>query len=304
MKPDDMEAHERALFAALAGERAPEALRERLLRVADGRAQSGIGAPPSAALRVVATPANDGSRRVAPPRRRRAWATLAVAAALLVAVGGAYDAATSPRDRVSISPEHRAGERGALPTASPRQTSRPEPTPPPRASERPRTAPEAASAPRSPSPRPARPETSRGGTEPTAPSAPERQRTPFAPDPAPHTRAKSVPSTPATAAPVRSAPSAEVTIGQQLARLREIRGALRSSRQSLALELLDRHGSELAGGEFEAEASLMRIEALAGVGRSAEARERARAFMRRFATSPLAERARRFAEQPVEAQAP
>jgi hypothetical protein len=75
--------------------------------------------------------------------------------------------------------------------------------------------------------------------------------------------------------------------------LQRIQKALRAGEPRRALELLDAD-AELERGNFAAEARLMRIEALDGMGRQGEAAALAREFVRLYPHSPLADRARRF----------
>jgi hypothetical protein len=95
---------------------------------------------------------------------------------------------------------------------------------------------------------------------------------------------------PLTAKPSRS------TFAEQLEILKRARSALRAGDSREALVVLDRHDDALRGGGLEAEARLLRIEALAASGRSAEARDLARRFIVDYPNSPLAARARRFAQ--------
>jgi hypothetical protein len=93
-----------------------------------------------------------------------------------------------------------------------------------------------------------------------------------------------------TAKPSRS------SFAEQLEILKRARSALRAGDSREALVVLDRHDDALRGGGLEAEARLLRIEALAASGRSAEARDLARGFIVDYPNSPLAARARRFAQ--------
>jgi hypothetical protein len=108
-------------------------------------------------------------------------------------------------------------------------------------------------------------------------------------------------ATPEPAAPSRAplradAPRAAPDITQQLALLQQVQKALRTGEHERALELLDEHAGELDHGEFDAEARLMRIEALTGAGQPAAAGRLARDFLTRFPHSPLADRVRRLTE--------
>jgi len=62
-----------------------------------------------------------------------------------------------------------------------------------------------------------------------------------------------------------------------------------------ALRALEDHRASFPGGQLTAEREYLAIDALARLGRHAEARARAKAFVARFPSSPFAERARRIA---------
>lgn len=72
------------------------------------------------------------------------------------------------------------------------------------------------------------------------------------------------------------------------------RTALRSGNGAQALELLDRHARERSGTALEAEATLLRIETLAALGRRSEASELAARFVRESPNSALGDRAKSF----------
>jgi hypothetical protein len=95
-------------------------------------------------------------------------------------------------------------------------------------------------------------------------------------------------------AALREPPAPEPSLAQDLQELMRIRSTLRGGNGSAALELLDQRAS--AGGELEAEATLLRIEALASVGRRPEASELARRFVDANPNSALADRAKAFAK--------
>lgn len=88
------------------------------------------------------------------------------------------------------------------------------------------------------------------------------------------------------------------SFAEQLDVIKRARAAVRAGNGRDALGLLDRHDDVLRGGGLEAEGRLLRIEALAGSGRSAEARELAQRFIVDYPNSPLAARARGFAQPP------
>lgn len=99
----------------------------------------------------------------------------------------------------------------------------------------------------------------------------------------------------AGAQPAESAPA--LPLAQQLTLLKQARALLRSGQSAEALAVLDRYGQH-GGTDLRDEALLLRIEALAALGRSAEAAELARRFTSERPDSPLAERARRLGGLP------
>jgi hypothetical protein len=88
--------------------------------------------------------------------------------------------------------------------------------------------------------------------------------------------------------------SAPPTLANELGALRQIRQALRGNDGTAALALLDRYDTGEYGKSLSLEASVLRVEALAAVGRRAEAQALARRFVRENPDSPLAERAQTF----------
>ena len=110
--------------------------------------------------------------------------------------------------------------------------------------------------------------------------------------------ARSKPRSPApTAAPPAALPpepaAPKPSLAQDLQELMLIRSTLRAGNGVRALELLDQRAR--TGGELEAEATLLRIEALASVGRRTEASKLARDFVQKNPNSALADRAKAFA---------
>lgn len=97
-----------------------------------------------------------------------------------------------------------------------------------------------------------------------------------------------VPSSPRPAEPTPARPS----LAQDLQELMRVRNTLRAGDGTGALELLDQRST--AGGELDAEATLLRIEALASVGRHEQASELARRFVASNPNSALADRAKAF----------
>jgi hypothetical protein len=95
------------------------------------------------------------------------------------------------------------------------------------------------------------------------------------------------------------APSGSVGIERELALLDDARIALTSGDAGQALALLDRHQA-LRGRSLNAEATLLRIQALAGTGRGDAAAALARSFIASNPNSLLADRARRFIHSPPE----
>lgn len=97
----------------------------------------------------------------------------------------------------------------------------------------------------------------------------------------------------------RSAESATPprSLAAELALLNEARSHLSAGDGSRALELLSRHGK--MPGALHAEATLLRMEALAATGRAAEAAALSREFVARYPQSPLVDRARSFSGEPT-----
>jgi hypothetical protein len=88
----------------------------------------------------------------------------------------------------------------------------------------------------------------------------------------------------------RPAPSLSDEVGA----LDRVRAALGASDSTRALQLLDDYDGVLNGRRLAAEATLLRVEALARSGRRAEAERLARRFIEANPGSPLAEGARAF----------
>lgn len=98
----------------------------------------------------------------------------------------------------------------------------------------------------------------------------------------------------AAAAPDRQAPGAAPSLAEQLGQLKRARAAVRTGEPLRALVLLDEYQAGVHGTELAAEASMLRIEALAAAGRHEEAAREARQFAADYPTSPLIDRARSF----------
>jgi RNA polymerase sigma-70 factor, ECF subfamily len=94
-------------------------------------------------------------------------------------------------------------------------------------------------------------------------------------------------------APSRPASSAESLRGE-LAQLDAARSRLAGGEPEQALGLLDAYDRATPRGALKLEAEVMRIDALSRSGRSAQAKQRAQAFLRRYPESVLAARVRRI----------
>ncbi len=91
-----------------------------------------------------------------------------------------------------------------------------------------------------------------------------------------------------------SAPRPAASLSEELAILEQARAALADGSASRSLELLDRYDRALRGTRLRAEATMLRIEALAAAGRTGEAARLARKFVAENPGSPLVDRARTF----------
>lgn len=99
----------------------------------------------------------------------------------------------------------------------------------------------------------------------------------------------------ASARPSASVERAPASLSDELVLVESARSALASGASERALELLDRYERTLGGTRLRAEASILRMEALAASGRSAEAASLAGEFVKNNPGSPLVDRARSFA---------
>jgi hypothetical protein len=125
--------------------------------------------------------------------------------------------------------------------------------------------------------------------------------------PSPSDVAKTVPSVPSRA-PRQNAGKerdagargrlAPPSLDDEVTTLENARAALASGDTKKALELLASYQNVLHGTRLTAEATLLKIEALANSGRKTEAAEMARRFIDANRGNPLVDRARRFAEAP------
>jgi hypothetical protein len=98
--------------------------------------------------------------------------------------------------------------------------------------------------------------------------------------------------------PIRSrtqVPSPTHSLGEQLEQIKRARAALRAGDHQRALQLIDAYRALPTGGELRAEASLLRIEALAQSGQRDAAAREAREFASDYPNSPLIDRALSFA---------
>lgn len=278
--PPELEELKQRLFAAGRAERPEPALGRRLLMIEPRSIGSGE-APPAAEL------ASSGARRRVVAGSR--WGQWVALAALLAGATGLWLELRTPTRALSISAE----KIGAVAASSkPEQRELAErasidPAPPPPAVA---TTSDSASevVVQAPRPRPAR-ALERKALPPSAPPpVPEAAITPERSDevePAP------------TVAPVATAepPRAPaLTLLEEIELLKRARSAQRAGDGPGALVLLDRHQRERAGDSLIAEATLLRIEVLAALGRRATASELAQRFVRDNPNHALSDRARSF----------
>jgi hypothetical protein len=285
----------RRLFAAARDERPDHALRERM-QPADGRTVPALQRsraaddPPHSGLR--------GSASILRPRRRTRWllaATLgAVALGAVAWVDGLLVEAQAPPLTISAEGPARLPARpqpavDAVPSATPSGEaaaldvpSTADPAPP--------AAPSPARIPRSAASRPAM--SDRGSTTPGRDAMPPVAAPPSSSEAAAAPSVSAVPVPPPPPASVSSALLTELNL------LKQARAAVRSGEHQTALTLLDRHATELHRTELTTEATLLRIEALAALGRHGEASNLARRFVAENPNSPLVDRAQHFIDQP------
>jgi len=139
--------------------------------------------------------------------------------------------------------------------------------------------------PSAPAARPAAPASP--ATPPAAPVVPEEVAPAAAVETPP---AETAPS----AAPHRPAGSRAVDLREQIALIDGARQAVKAGEGDRALEILRRYHDKYPAGSFRPEAAALRIEALAQLGRRAEARALAERFIAEHGGSPLADRVARI----------
>lgn len=123
----------------------------------------------------------------------------------------------------------------------------------------------------------------------TPPSAPPKA--PSAPDPGSSVAASPETPTAATTAPPRARPSASASdLREQIALLDAGRAAMAAGKDERALEILQSYLGKYPAGSFRPEATALKIETLAKLGRNAESRALADRFVAEHGASPLANR--------------
>lgn len=267
----------RRLFGSVRRQRPSAALEARIL--AAGRAeleavhwqsQSGDEPELDAQRRSLRASARSARRKRGRAIAARAWfgvgAFAAAAAALFVYWGLVYRQLASPPERGVLISAERSGT--ALPQESGERAQGPRP--PPASELKPILATERGD------PRPVE-------TEPVAPtgSVPKPSRPERAP-----ARSEQKPALPQVPRP---------SLGQQLEQIKAARAALRAGDHRRAIELLDAYRAQSTRAELAAEASLLRIEALAASGQREVAAQAARQFASDYPNSPLIDRALSYA---------
>jgi hypothetical protein len=135
-----------------------------------------------------------------------------------------------------------------------------------------------------------------------------------APNAAPPPAASSLPPTPEKASPVaastatessvvstapRARPTASASdLGEQIALLDSARSAMNAGKHERALELLQRYLVKYPTGSFRPEATALKIESLAEVGRGTEARALADRFVSEHRGTPLGNRVKDLTKAP------
>lgn len=268
----------RRLFGSVRREAPSEDLRARILTLGRAELERAQGGTASDAPRSMQRSLEAGSRRAAtrkPERvtRGRRWAALgALAAALAMLVY--LSAEWAPERGVMISAEGTQH----LP-AAPRAPAAPPASAP--------VMPAGDEAPPGP-PRP--PATLHDGGAPSK----TKRRSPDGVRPTPPSTQLVPKKSEASAPPPAGPPRA--SLGQQLEQIKRARAALRAGDHQRALELLDAYRALPTGGDLGAEASLLRIEALALSGQRDAAAREARQFASNYPNSPLIDRALSFTD--------
>lgn len=92
--------------------------------------------------------------------------------------------------------------------------------------------------------------------------------------------------------PAGEAPASAATgqLGEEIARLSEIRGQLQAGSPARALELLSDYRSRFVEPNLAMEADALQVDALCKTGKREAAREAAAAFATRWPSSPLEQR--------------
>jgi hypothetical protein len=106
-----------------------------------------------------------------------------------------------------------------------------------------------------------------------------------------------LPKAPAVAASPRPKPSAG-DLGEQIALLDAARSAMNGGKHERALATLERYLSKYPAGSFRPEATALKIESLAKLGRNAESRAMADRFVVEHRGSPLAKRVKDVTQAP------
>lgn len=104
--------------------------------------------------------------------------------------------------------------------------------------------------------------------------------------------AKTASTPPAVVAPVEATPAPSPTgqLGEEIARLSEVRAQLQAGSPARALELLSAYRSRFAAPNLAMEADALQVDALCKAGKREAARAAAAAFTKRWPASPLEQR--------------
>lgn len=119
-------------------------------------------------------------------------------------------------------------------------------------------------------------------------------------EPAPEAETQNPAEEPAVATPRAVMPrkAADPLLSEEIKLFDSARTAVRSGQPAQALTHLDEYAKRFPNGRFSLEASALRIEALAGLGKHARARALAQRFIARHPQSLLVERVRPYAAGP------